>query len=1256
MKKLFVAALKFVLLVSLLAVIGFLTFGLVLWMDWPWWVGLCFGLAYFGLYLLWVLLRKILLRRREKHFVNEVIAQDEAYRRQQGEVDGVEQDLQVRWKEAIETLNRSQLGKSGNPLYVLPWYMVIGESRSGKTTAIQSAGLSSPFAETRKTAGLGGTKNCDWWFFEQAVILDTAGRYAIPLEEGRDRKEWQKFLSLLAKYRKREAINGLVVTIAADKLLSSATEVLAEDGHLLRQRIDELMRVIGIKFPVYVLVTKCDLVQGMTQFCDKLPEKSLRQAMGRLNAHLSRDVIDFLQQALATVEEKLRNLRLRLMGSQQPGAPLQETDPGLLLFPLEFGNVKKNLQVFIESAFKENPYQETPLLRGIYFSSGRQEGTPYSHFLSELGLIKQQEVLPGTNRGLFLHDLFATIMAGDRYLYAPTRKAMAWSRLTRNIGLTAWMALVLALCGLLSYSFVKNLTTLRTVADTFSQPVALQGETLTDISIMERFQGGVRHIEAINDRWWFPRLGLKQSLYVEERIKQRFCAQFKDEFVTDFDRQLALQGAGLSAQSPDEDTARYVMHLTYRINLIKSRLEGSGLNRLNDLEQPPFQYLLSAADSRLVNQIGERIATQYRHYLAWQDDEQQLNREKSQLQKQLHQALSLPGANLNWLVAWINRDERFEGLTLEHFWGPILERQDLASVPAAFTMAGKKEVDRLLKQIEQAVSDNLVIAGNKTRFAAWYSQAYRHIWYDFARIFPQAEYYLRDRDAWQQAASIMALDKGPYFGLIKRMHEELRGIDESQDDDWLALLRLIEKISVEAKTEKAIEEQKSMIAKVAKKGKSAISTIEKGLGNSGVGQTLEAQMIGGKYFNDYRNGLSDLVLATSSRNVSFQMASDIFSQDPATSEAPMYVAQRNLIRLRNELAPPAAPQETQVIWKLVAGPLTFLRDYAYLEAACRLNTLWEENVLVEVQGIRDKTELNEVFFNDNGLALKFVRGPAAPFLGRSLEQGFYPRKALGRMVPFRQEFLTFLTEGIRLSRYKPDLRISDEVPLAVKQQSTAPAEPKLKESYEVVLEARPTSVNKGAKMVPHAVSLEMTCSAEVTRLLNLQYPVRQKFIWKPETCQSLSLKVEIGSLLLEKNYEGEQSFARFIKEYQSGAATYTPLDFPDKEKFLKRLNVRTITVKFKAVSGAEPLIRFVDQLEAYNKAMGISDKPGAGQDGPNMAEVLLTLESRRKAEELENEAMKKAWKGQQLKRAAEIKQQWEQQLPDVPRDISICWD
>ena len=97
----------------------------------------------------------------------------------------------------------------------------MGESGSGKTTSIGSAKLSSPFAEVTRTSGISGTRNCDWWFFEQAIILDTAGRYTIPVDEGRDKEEWQGFLKLLVKYRKKEPLHGLIVTVAADKLLKA---------------------------------------------------------------------------------------------------------------------------------------------------------------------------------------------------------------------------------------------------------------------------------------------------------------------------------------------------------------------------------------------------------------------------------------------------------------------------------------------------------------------------------------------------------------------------------------------------------------------------------------------------------------------------------------------------------------------------------------------------------------------------------------------------------------------------------------------------------------------------------------------------------------------------------------------------------------------------------------------------------------------------------------------------------------------------
>ena len=159
MKQIIIKGLKALLILTLLALAVLLVFGLVMLIGWTWWVGFFVLVGLFGLILGLVVLRKYLKRRKEKMFVHQIIQQDESIRKGLSPNDqDAAKELQVRWKEAIDALRKSHLRKYGNPLYVLPWYMVIGESGSGKTTAIKSARLSSPFAEVRRTSGISGTR------------------------------------------------------------------------------------------------------------------------------------------------------------------------------------------------------------------------------------------------------------------------------------------------------------------------------------------------------------------------------------------------------------------------------------------------------------------------------------------------------------------------------------------------------------------------------------------------------------------------------------------------------------------------------------------------------------------------------------------------------------------------------------------------------------------------------------------------------------------------------------------------------------------------------------------------------------------------------------------------------------------------------------------------------------------------------------------------------------------------------------------
>ena len=1152
MKQILIKIFKLFLVLTAVVLGILLVFGISLVLGWPWWVGLFILVGILGVWLGVIFFKKLWLRRREQLFVNQVIEQDDHYLKQMSAKEKEHhQELQHRWKEAMAALKQSHLKKIGNPLYVLPWYMVIGESGSGKTTAIESARLSSPFAEVSRTSGISGTRNCDWWFFEQAVLIDTAGRYAIPVDEGRDREEWQNFLSLLAKFRKREPLNGLVVTVSADKLLESGPEALEADGKSIRQRVDELMRVLGAKFPIYVLVTKCDLVQGMNPLCGRLTDETLDQPMGLANQNLSNDIAAFLDRTIDYIGERLRDLRLLIFHKADFGPDHRHsTDPALLLFPEEFERLKPGLTAFFRGAFQENPYQESPILRGLYFSSGRQEGSPYSHFLKELGLIAERDVLPGTNKGLFLHDFFARILPQDRTLFAPTQRALDWRRFTQNIGLTAWLACGIALCGLLSYSFVKNLWTLRDVSSEFKQPPIFKGEIVTDVSIMDRYREAIVKVSQKNRGWWIPRFGLDESQDVEQELKARFCQRFEEIFQTKFDQDMSHRIGSFTAATPPDVFARYIPHLVRRINLSHSRLRGASLEKLQAMPQPGFEALaLAAGHENISDKIAERYEFLYRYYLIWQKDENRLNQELNTLQDWLKHALTLENANLNWLVLWVNNHTSVNAVRLEDFWGSDLTAPSQTAVAAAYTLDGKKELDALMVETEKALVDPLILSTQRLQFEDRYQKEYISAWEIFADYFPAGPDLLRDKTAWQQVAARMPTDQGPYFALLDRMTSELRPYSPlntggTESPAWVKLIYALEAAKAQAAGEEAVEKKKSILAKAAKKGKTLLSKLDKKARIIPGTEDLAARMAAGKALYDYQNALVQFVPAASSQDVSYQMAGQVFKKGASADNSAYYKAHDAYNRLKATLISPGTKQD--LFWPLLAGPLNYLGAFICREAACQLQVLWDNEVLVEITGISGQTNLNQLLFGEEGYAVKFIKGPAQPFIGRSLSKGYYAKKARGLSIAFEPAFLNFLGKGARSS--KP-----------------------VKANYPVTLRGLPTSANPEARIQPQATRLELECAGKTQRLVNRNYPIRKTFNWSPQNCGDVLFEIEVGNLILTRKYKGFRAFAKFLKDFSKGRRTFYPGDFPDQAGALKRLGIKHIIVQYE-LSGSGPAI------------------------------------------------------------------------------------
>ncbi len=422
-----------------------------------------------GLAALWIIalivILIILLRgnKRDKELTEEIVnsvaeesPEDEVVTAELGEMRG-------KLKQAMTQLRKSKLGR--RHLFQLPWYVIIGPPGAGKTTAIVNSGLQFPLAdEMGKTAigGVGGTRNCDWWFTNNAVLVDTAGRYTTQESDAEaDNAAWMGFLGLLKKHRKRQPINGAIVAISLSDL--SLQDELTQKGHAaaVRRRLHELREKLGVRFPVYVLFTKADLIAGFTEFFDTLGKDDREQVWGftlpLLTSKTDSSPIGGFDEEFSLLLAQLNGQSLeRIQGEADP-----QRRSLIASFPSQVSSVRSVARDFLAELFQENKFEHRQMLRGVYFTSGTQEGTPIDRLMMGMARtfgIGRQAIGSGrgTGRSYFLTRFFEDLMFPEAGLVSADDKVERRYRWTKRAAYTSAILIAIGIGALWTRSYLGN--------------------------------------------------------------------------------------------------------------------------------------------------------------------------------------------------------------------------------------------------------------------------------------------------------------------------------------------------------------------------------------------------------------------------------------------------------------------------------------------------------------------------------------------------------------------------------------------------------------------------------------------------------------------------------------------------------------------------------------------------------------------------------------------------------------------------------
>lgn len=365
--------------------------------------------------------------------------------------------LESRLKGAIQFLKTTQLTRQNKPIYLnnFPWYMLIGQSESGKSSLLANSNLNFILEKSAAQQGVKGvtSNQCDWWVTQELVLIDVPGSFTTlkTRKLSHANKLWHAFINYMVKWRGKDALSGVILTISLPELMQRQMREQLIDS--LKYQISFLKDKLGADLPFYITLTKCDLIPGFTDFFGDSSTEELSQAWGVPFLEDNVAVEDAFITRFNTLIKRLnKQLIWRLHQERNPRAKVYIKD-----FPLQVERVKEALYEVIQALARSNAGHCH--IKGIYLTSALQptyeEDSQQSYpqtvsgdaFQQSLQIMKNPEI---PRQSYFIKQFFMQALPSVRAQNQPV--SFPWILSTASMAVFLLVAVIVGKSVLINHS------------------------------------------------------------------------------------------------------------------------------------------------------------------------------------------------------------------------------------------------------------------------------------------------------------------------------------------------------------------------------------------------------------------------------------------------------------------------------------------------------------------------------------------------------------------------------------------------------------------------------------------------------------------------------------------------------------------------------------------------------------------------------------------------------------------------------------